>query len=89
MMLLLVLDVLHQPAFFRAGMGERTIPLLPVCELRKHAALLDPSRGSGLDGFHKVGQRHRGMQAGQNVDLIFDPVDAEQGAVQLLGIPQT
>ena len=46
--------------------------------------LLRPPAGAGLDVLDQVRQRHRRMQAGQDVNVVFHPVDAVKMAILVL-----
>ena len=82
-MFLLIFNVFDHRIFVVVRNGERTVPVLPMCERGKQTVLLDPFGGTGLDGFDQVRNACSGVKAGQNMHMVFDTVDAIQVAVQV------
>jgi hypothetical protein len=84
MVLLLILNVFDQCLFFPGRDGKGSITVLPVSKIAKYLILFDPGRASDLDVLHEVGQSQAWMQTGENVNMIFNTVDAIQMGVLVL-----
>jgi len=83
-MFFLSLDVLNEPVVITERTRESSIALLPVGKPLEHGILLDPPRGTGLDLLDEIGQADRGMETGEDVKVVLDPIDAIKMAVAVV-----
>ncbi len=83
-MFLLIFDVFNQCAFFLDRQRKGSIAVLPMSKVKKHLILLDPTRASDFDVLHEVAQSQAWMQAGENMNVIFNTVDAIKMGVLVL-----
>ena len=74
-MLLLAFNVFDYGIFVPVRDGEYAVTVLPMCEVGKHGVLFDPTAGAYFDLLHQIRQANRRMQAGQDVNVVFNTVD--------------
>ncbi len=75
-MYFLIFDVINNPIAAAYRAGKCPIPFLPSDKGRKFTTLLHPDAGRYFYVFHKISQRYRWMQIGQDMDMVFHPIDA-------------
>lgn len=79
-MLLLMLYVFGEPIFILRRMSKRSVSVLPMRKAWEDVVCLDPMGRCPLDFLHEVGEIHRRMHAGKNVQMICGPIDPVQAA---------
>lgn len=73
--LLLILDIFNQTVLLFDGVGERAISLLPAVEVFKEFLPLNDISCGELDVLDEIGQGHRRMKVGHDVEMILDSID--------------
>ena len=77
----MLLDVVNDTVEVAARASECSVSLLPVRESFEHRVLFDPTRRARLDVLHKIGQAHRGVEAGEKMQVILDAINAVKVSV--------
>ena len=82
-MLFLMFYIFDNAIFCVDSARERAVSVLPVVKGGKDVVFFDPFGGGNLDLFDQIRQRDRRVQAGEQMDVIFDAADAVEVAVPL------
>jgi len=80
-------NVLDQTRALLSVVSERPIAFLPMLKRLEPLARLHPGTGACFNFLDQIRQRNRRMQAGKNVEMIFNAIDAKRMAVPVLQNP--
>src|SRR6266567_1859348 len=79
--LLLAFNVFDYGIFVPVRDGEYAVTVLPMCKGREHVSRFDPFAGADLDVFDQVRRTDCRMYRGQDVQVVFDAIDAVEMAL--------
>ncbi len=80
-MLLLIFDVFDEVVFGAKGVGESAVPILPAAEIGEQPRVFDVVIAGEFDVFDERGKRNRRVEVGDDVEVVFNAVDAVQVAI--------